>query len=74
MCWILNIAIFCICSVLYYNTLDELDGCLVRKIRRRCWMKIVGIIFLYGIAILILYKAFGVNDNNWMDYMATGRI
>lgn len=69
MCLMLNLIILCALGVEVWKVQDILDGASDRRAKIYCHIRFaVAIIFAY-IALMMLYKAFGVTEENLGDYL-----
>jgi ABC-type spermidine/putrescine transport system permease subunit II len=70
----LNIIVLALFSGQVYMGCEQLDRAITNKFKVRCYARIVISGVVSGAALLILYKAYGVTDENLIYYLAYGRI
>jgi hypothetical protein len=69
MTWIC-ILIFCLLGVEEWRELDIIDSNVSKKVKRYCYIRIGIAAVIAIVLILIVYKAYGANDYNYLDCLS----
>jgi hypothetical protein len=73
MCWIINILILCLFGIEIMHECEMIEDAIDIKTKVIYIIRLAFITLLIGFALLLLYKLFGVTDENLLDYIITRR-
>lgn len=73
LCLYLNILILAIYVYSIWRTCDVYDDCITIKDKHKCILRYVLSALITGVLLFMLYKVFGVTDDNLIYYLVTGR-